>query len=106
MRFRWFWVRTSIKTVIYIADLRDMAHLVAFNVLHVNLKRNSRIQQSLGRYLRNHRKKATFFAILLVLLRVRIFAKSQGHWPLCGSSHPRGNAYSVGGVSRRPTTAA
>src|SRR5215469_16921302 len=67
MRFRWFWVITSIKTVIYIADLWDMAHLVAFNVLHVNLELYSPKQHSLGRYLRNHRNKATFSAISLVL---------------------------------------
>src|SRR5215469_5371978 len=56
-----------VKTVIYIADLWDMAHLVAFNVLHVNLELYSPKQQSLGRYLRNHRNKATFFSISLVL---------------------------------------
>src|SRR5215469_16382992 len=67
MRFRWFWIITSIKTVIYIADLWDMAHLVVFNVLHVNLQQYSPKQQSLGRYLRNHRNKATFFIISLVL---------------------------------------
>src|SRR5215469_5309834 len=44
-----------------------MAHLVALNVLHVNLKQYSRKQQPLGRYLRNHRNKASLFAISLVL---------------------------------------